>query len=161
MIRTILGFFGGGIGAYVAVGLGAAVLLLAGAVALKDWQVSNRDREIGAKDVQITQAVQANGRLAQAFDLFAAEYGRTEKFITVYAAAREARAASVQKVIQEVYRDRIVEVPAGCPAASPVLLDGLERLRRLKAGAADPGAPGAARPGSRSLAALPAGPGNP
>jgi len=150
-----------GINTYIAGGLGVALLIASGFGYLQMKRVEAAKAEIAVLELDRDEAA----RIAQA-NADAAEAARTqarlnEKALDALAQARGQRQARVQKVIQEVYRDRIIETPAGCPAASPVLLDGLERLRRLKAGTPDPADPGAARPGSRSLAALPAGSGNP
>lgn len=153
-LSTLLGFFGGGAGGYVGVALAAALAVAAGLVWWQAGAISARDRMIGERNTALQAAQQANGRLAAAIDQQAAIFAAGDKASAALADQRQARDARVRTIIKEVYRDREIAIPAGCPAVSPVLLDGLDRLRRLRAGEADHGIPGPARPDSRELAAL-------
>ncbi|MBP6818358.1 MAG: hypothetical protein KBC46_03540 [Ferrovibrio sp.] len=153
-------FFSGGAGlqAYLIAGLLGALLLVAGGA----WLLHGSDQRAlaaaheakGLLQGQLDETLATNGRIAAAFDLYRQETARGNSIAASHDSQRQARGAAVKIEIKEVYRDRTIEVPAGCPALSPVLDDALNRLRRLRAAEADPGRPGPARPDTRDLAAL-------
>lgn len=143
-----------GLQGWIIIGLGAA---LVSAVAFGAWQldrVSDRDKTIGAYAVQLDTAVDLANANAAAAEEALRLARHNEAAVAVLLDKRQAKATKTRTIIQEVYRDQTIQVPAGCPALSPVLRDGLDRLQRLRAGDADPGNAPPARPDSRELAAL-------
>lgn len=151
-----------GLRGWIIGGLALTLAGMAGALAWKDAQVSARDQQIGALNGSLDMAVAtANANAAALAE--AQRLARQHEAATIALLdKRETRRQRVLTQIKEVYRDRLIEVPAdsqqqqqgGCPALSPVLDDALGRLRRLRAAEADPGRPGPARPDTRDVADL-------
>ncbi len=155
-LQLISGLATGGAGAsvYLVIALGLALAL---SVGVNRWQAGEAERlaaEKGMLSAQLTEVAAANTTLVETIDALQAAQARGEAASLARDDRRTSTATKVRTIIQEVYRDRTITVPAGCPALSPVLHDGLERLRQLRAGAADPGIPGGARPDSRDVAAM-------
>lgn len=143
-----------GLRGWIIAGLAAALLLLGGVAAWKDSQLRARERLLGRVVAERDQAI----AIAQANADALAEAQRMQRHAEAAAVQlldrRQASGAKIKTIIKEVYRDPAPQLPAGCPAVSPVLRDGLERLRSLRAGEGDPGRPAANGPGSRALAEL-------